>query len=220
MVSNRFEIIAQRRCHRMIDRLRHQGISDELVLEAMSEIPRHIFVDKVFEFRAYEDMTLPLGYGQTISNPVVVAKMIEILRNGRHLKRVLEVGTGCGYQAGVLSLVADEVHTIERIQGLVDKAYQHLSDLEIGNVSIHYADGNLGLAEFAPFDAIIVAAAAEHIPDALLEQLDINGRLIIPVGSQARTKNQKLYLVEKTIVGYKTEELDSVRFVPMLDGLI
>ncbi|MFM2435505.1 MAG: hypothetical protein RL063_1486 [Pseudomonadota bacterium] len=200
---------------RMLGRLREQGIKDEVVLSAISATPRHIFVDEALSIRAYEDVSLPIGFGQTISQPYIVARMSELLRNGNALQKVLEIGTGCGYQTAVLSKLAQEVYSVERIRPLVMKARGHLRELKCANVKLDHADGNMGLAEVAPFDGIIVTAAASHIPQDLLEQLAINGRRIIPVG----TEEQILHLVERiSQLEYRQTKLEAVKFVPLLGG--
>jgi protein-L-isoaspartate(D-aspartate) O-methyltransferase len=200
---------------RMLTRLREQGISDEVVLHAMNEIPRHIFVDEALSTRAYEDVSLPIGYSQTISQPYIVARMTEILRNGKQLNKVLEIGTGCGYQTAVLSRVAKEVLSLERIRPLVMKARTNLRTLKCNNVKLDHADGSIGLSEFAPFDGIIVTAAASHVPEELLAQLAIGGRLVIPVG----TASQVLMLIERTAKEYVQTKLEAVKFVPLLGGV-
>lgn len=202
--------------NRMIERLRNQGITDEVVLEAMNSIPRHIFIDEALGSRAYDDVSLPIGQGQTISQPYIVARMIEILRNGRQLNRVLEVGTGCGYQAAVLSKVANQVYSVERIQPLYKRALLSLKELQIKNVELSYADGTMGRPEIAPFDGIIMAAAATHIPQALVEQLAVGGKMVMPLGSQ----EQVLTLIERDANGFKTSCLEAVKFVPILTGRI
>ncbi|MDO9205477.1 protein-L-isoaspartate(D-aspartate) O-methyltransferase [Methylotenera sp.] len=200
---------------RMLTRLREQGIKDEVVLSAIAAIPRHIFVDEALSIRAYEDVSLPIGFGQTISQPYIVARMSEILRNGNQLNKVLEIGTGCGYQTAVLSKLAKEVYSVERIRPLVMKARGHLRELKCVNVKLGHADGNLGLPDLAPFDGIIVTAAASHMPQDLLDQLAIGGRLVIPVG----TEEQILYLVERVSqTEYRQTKLESVKFVPLLGG--
>lgn len=200
---------------RMLSRLREQGIKDEVVLSAIGSIPRHIFVDEALSIRAYEDVSLPIGFGQTISQPYIVARMSEILRNKEPLQKVLEIGTGCGYQTAVLSKIAKEVYSVERIRPLVMKARGHLRELKCVNVKLDHADGNMGLAQIAPFDAIIVTAAASHIPQDLLDQLAIGGRLVIPVG----TDEQILYLVERISPSeYRQTKLEPVKFVPLLGG--
>jgi protein-L-isoaspartate(D-aspartate) O-methyltransferase len=199
---------------RMVERLRNEGIRDETVLAAFAEIPRHIFVDEALAHRAYEDISLPIGFGQTISNPRVVARMIEIARAGQQLEKVLEIGTGCGYQAALLSRLAREVFSVERIVALVSKARVHLRELRINNVRLKHADGHLGLKESGPYDAIVMAAAASHVPDALLEQLAPGARLVLPLG----TREQHLVLVEHTAQGFAQTVLDEVRFVPLVPG--
>jgi protein-L-isoaspartate(D-aspartate) O-methyltransferase len=200
---------------RMLVRLREQGIKDEVVLSAIGSTPRHIFVDEALSIRAYEDVSLPIGFGQTISQPYIVARMSEILRNGKPLDKVLEVGTGCGYQTAVLSKLAKEVYSVERIRPLVMKARGHLRELKCVNVKLGHADGNIGIAEYAPFDGIIVTAAASHMPQDLLDQLAVGGRLVIPMG----TDEQILYLVERhTQKDYRHTKLEPVKFVPLLGG--
>ncbi len=199
---------------RMVERLRSQGINDEVVLSAMAAVPRHIFVEEALASRAYEDISLPLGFGQTISNPFIVARMLELARSGRDLGRVLEIGTGCGYQAALLARLAREVYTVERIAPLVSRARATLRELKIHNVRVKHADGSLGLAEAAPFDAIVIAAGATHVPEKLLEQLEPGGKMVFPKGAQ----KQHLCLIERGAQGYSESVLDPVRFVPMLPG--
>jgi protein-L-isoaspartate(D-aspartate) O-methyltransferase len=201
---------------RMIDRLRQQGIADEAVLSAMNAIPRHVFIDDGLAHRAYEDDALPIGFGQTISSPYIVARMLETLRAGKPLGRVLEVGTGCGYQAAVLSQLSREVFSIERIAQLLDKVRARIWKLRIHNLRVAHADGYLGLAEVAPFDGIIVAAAAPAVPPRLLDQLAPEGRLVIPVGVGER---QQLRMITRTEDGFVELALEPVRFVPLLERL-
>lgn len=201
---------------RMIERLRQQGIQDEVVLSAIAAIPRHLFIDDALAHRAYEDDALPIGHGQTISSPYIVAKMIETLRGNQPLGRVLEVGTGCGYQAAVLSQVAKEVFSVERIAQLLDKVRARIWSLRIHNVRVAHADGYLGLAEVAPFDGIIVAAAAPSVPPRLLEQLAPEGRLVIPVGVG---EHQQLRVIERQGEGFVERTLEPVKFVPLLERL-
>lgn len=204
---------------RMLTRLREQGIMDEVVLHVMGEIPRHIFVDEALSIRAYEDVSLPIGYSQTISQPYIVARMTEILRHGKQLNKVLEIGTGCGYQTAVLSRVSKEVLSLERIRPLVMKARGHLRTLKCTNVKLDHADGSAGLGEYAPFDGIMVTAAASHVPEELLVQLAVGGRMVIPIG----TSTQTLYLIERTNAQsgneYKQTKLEPVKFVPLLGGV-
>ena len=200
---------------RMLVRMREQGIKDEVTLHAMGEIPRHIFVDEALSIRAYEDVALPIGFGQTISQPYIVARMTEILRNAKELNKVLEIGTGCGYQTAILSKVANEVLSVERIRPLVMKARSHLRALKCTNVKLEHADGSLGLNEYAPFNGIIVTAAASHVPQDLLAQLANGGRMVIPIG----TSEQTLTLIERAGKEFKQTKLEPVKFVPLLGGV-
>ncbi len=205
---------ASRARARMVERLRTQGVRDQRVLAAMQAVPRHQFVDEGLAFSAYDDTPLPIGFQQTISQPFVVARMIELLRAGRELGRTLEVGAGCGYQAAVLSQVATEVYAVERIRPLLDRARSNLRPLRLPNVRLKLADGSLGLPEAAPFDSIIVAAAAIGLPQALKEQLAPGGRLIVPLG----TAEQRLLLVERQGNVFRESWYEAVRFVPLLAG--
>ncbi len=201
---------------RMIERLRDQGIQDEAVLAAMYEVPRHLFVDEALSSRAYDDVSLPINYEQTISRPYIVARMVEALRgfSSISMKRVLEVGAGCGYQAAVLAHVFPEVYTVERIAPLYDRAKKLLSNLGIDNVEVRHADGSSGLPEKAPFDGIILAAAAPVLSQTLREQLAIGGRMALPMGRQ----EQWLYLIERETSGFHESRLEQVKFVPLLMG--
>jgi protein-L-isoaspartate(D-aspartate) O-methyltransferase len=205
---------SQRTRDRMVARLREQGIHDEVVLGAMAAVPRHVFVEEALASRAYEDSALPIGFEQTISQPYVVARMLEAARAERTLDKVLEVGTGCGYQAAVMAKIARQVYSIERIAPLLEKARANLRPLRIANLRLSHGDGYQGLPDVAPFDAIVVAAAATHMPRALLEQLSEGGRLVIPIG----TTEQTLMMVERTVTGFRESRLDAVRFVPMRLG--
>lgn len=206
---------SQRTRARMIDRLREKGIRSEKVLAAMAAVPRHAFVEEALASRAYEDTALPLGMGQTISQPYIVARMIELLLNGRPaLGKTLEVGAGCGYQAAVLAQISKDVFALERIGPLLEKAKANMRTLQQFNVRLKLADGNFGLPEAAPFDSIIVAAAGPVIPPELLRQLAPGGRMVLPVGGQ----EQYLCLVEHTPNGFTETRLDPVRFVPLLPG--
>ncbi|MGP1677931.1 MAG: protein-L-isoaspartate(D-aspartate) O-methyltransferase [Burkholderiales bacterium] len=206
---------SQRTRARMVERLRKDGIVDESVLAALGVVPRHLFVEEALASRAYDDDALPIGFSQTISQSYVVALMIQALRAGRELGKVLEIGTGCGYQAAVLAQLATEVYSIERIAPLLTKARANLRGLRLTNLRLKHADGNLGLAEAAPFDSIILAAAARQLPQALLQQLAPGGRMILPFGNS----EQVLRLVERTRSGYSETTLDAVRFVPMQMGV-
>ncbi|MGH8751821.1 MAG: protein-L-isoaspartate(D-aspartate) O-methyltransferase [Burkholderiales bacterium] len=200
---------------RMVERLRENGISDEVVLTAMAGVPRHIFVDEALASRAYEDVSLPLGFGQTISNPYTVARMLELLRAGKELARVLEIGTGCGYQAALLSGLAREVVSLERIAALATPARKRLHELRMSNVRVRQVDGHGGFPEAAPYDAIIIAAAATHVPQPLLDQLKLGGRMIMPMG----TREQKLCVIERTAQGCTQTMLEAVKFVPLRPGV-
>jgi protein-L-isoaspartate(D-aspartate) O-methyltransferase len=199
---------------RMVDRLRTQGIRDERVLAAMQAVPRHAFVEEGLAYSAYDDTPLPIGFQQTISQPFVVARMIELLRANRELGRTLEVGAGCGYQAAVLSQLATEVYAVERIRLLLDKARSNLRPLRLPNVRLKLADGSLGLPEAAPFDTIIVAAAAIGLPPALKAQLAPGGRLIVPIGGT----EQRLLMIERQGNTFRESWFEAVRFVPLLGG--
>ncbi|MFZ4537199.1 protein-L-isoaspartate(D-aspartate) O-methyltransferase [Propionivibrio sp.] len=200
---------------RMIERLREKGIRDERVLAAIAAVPRHVFVEEALASRAYEDTALPLGFSQTISQPYIVARMIEVLRSGRELGKTLEIGAGCGYQAAVLAQLTDEVYAVERIEPLLAKAKLNMRTIQQFKVRLKYADGHLGLPEAAPFDTIIVAAASSCVPNALLQQLALGGRMLLPLG----TADQYLLLIERCADGYVETRLDNVRFVPLLSGL-
>ena len=206
---------SQRTRLRMIERLREQGIVDEAVLNVMNEIPRHIFVEEALASRAYEDFALPLGFGQTISQPYVVARMTELLTAGRPLGKVLEIGTGCGYQTAILAKLATEVYSVERLLPVLAKARKNLRELRITNIRLKHADGHMGIPEAAPFDAILVTAAATHVPDALKAQLAVGGRMVVPMGA----REQHLCVIERSARGYTQSKLDAVKFVPMLSGL-
>lgn len=206
---------SQRTRARMIDRLREQGIRDERVLAAIAAVPRHVFVEEALASRAYEDTALPLGFAQTISQPYIVARMIEVLREGRELGKTLEIGAGCGYQAAVLAQLTSEVYAVERIEPLLAKAKLNMRAIQQFKVRLKYADGQFGLPEAAPFDTIIVAAAAANVPQPLLQQLALGGRMLLPLG----TRDQHLLLIERRVEGYVETRLDSVRFVPLLSGV-
>jgi len=207
---------SQRTRLRMVERLRAQGIRDETVLAAMGEVPRHIFVDEALSSRAYEDLALPLGYGQTISSPHTVARMTELARNGRPLGKVLEIGTGCGYQSAVLGRVARQVYSMERLATLIRKARRNLREAGVTNIHLRHGDGHAGMPEVAPFDAIVMTAAAARAPDVLLEQLGAGGRMILPM---ARGDEQHLFIIERTDRGIVERRMDPVVFVPLLPGV-
>ncbi|WP_175969721.1 protein-L-isoaspartate(D-aspartate) O-methyltransferase [Burkholderia sp. BCC0322] len=215
-----FALTSERVRERMVERLRANGVTDARVLEAMAAVPRHMFVDPGLATQAYEDSALPIGHQQTISKPSVVARMIELAMAGRTLERVLEIGTGCGYQAAVLSHVARDVYSIERIKPLYERAKLNLRPLRVPNIRLHYGDGRVGLPSAAPFDAIVIAAAGLDVPQALLEQLAIGGRLVAPVGAQSGS-HQVLTLVERVAhAQWRESRLDRVFFVPLKSGVI
>jgi len=207
---------SQRTRLRMIDRLRGQGIRDEVVLAALSEVPRHLFIDEALASRAYDDFALPLGFGQTISNPYIVARMTELARGGGALGKVLEIGTGCGYQTAVLARMAKEVYSIERLAPLLAKARRHLREVRVANARLRHGDGLLGMPEVAPFDAIIMSAAATHVPESLLDQLAVGGRMVLPMASNGE---QRLCVIERSMQGYSEKRMDQVKFVPLLPGV-
>ncbi|HET6263328.1 MAG TPA: protein-L-isoaspartate(D-aspartate) O-methyltransferase [Usitatibacter sp.] len=200
---------------RMIEALRREGVTDERVLNAMTEIPRHLFVEEGIASRAYEDVPLPIGHGQTISSPTIVGMMTQLLLEKQPMNKVLEVGTGCGYQTAVLARLVKEVYTLERIAPLMDKARRNLRDLRFYNVRFKHVDGHGGYPEGAPFDGILAAASATHVPQALKEQLAIGGRMVLPVG----TEDQWLYTVDRTDKGFVEQKREAVRFVPLLPGV-
>ena len=210
---------SQRTRERMVERLRKDGICDERVLAAMAAVPRHVFVDEALASRAYEDDALPIGFGQTISQPYVVARMIEALARGRDLGKVLEVGTGCGYQAALLASLAREVYSIERLRELHEKARANLRALRLSNLRLAHGDGTLGIEKAALFDSIIVAAAARQLPQALVGQLARGGRMILPL-REPGARAQRLVLIERSGRGFTETALDPVRFVPLVSGKI
>jgi protein-L-isoaspartate(D-aspartate) O-methyltransferase len=204
----------------MVDKVAKQGVRDRVVLSALGTVPRHLFLEPGLASQAYIDASLPIGHHQTISQPYIVARMIEVLRDNKRggvLERVLEIGTGCGYQAAVLSLVAKDVYSIERIKPLHELAKSNLRPLRIPNIRLHYGDGMLGFPQVAPFDGIILAAAGLEVPQALLEQLAIGGRLVAPVGA----RNQVLQVIERTGRSeWQCQTLEACHFVPLHPGTI
>jgi protein-L-isoaspartate(D-aspartate) O-methyltransferase len=203
---------------RMVEKLSGQGVSDPMVLSAMATIERHRFVDSALANQAYEDTSLPIGLGQTISKPGVVSRMIELLLNGAkdRIGRVLEIGTGCGYQAAVLSCVATEVYSIERLKGLHDKARDNLRPLRLPNVHLLFGDGMLGFAQGAPYAGIISAAGGDALPTTWVEQLAVGGRLVAPV---VHAGGQALLVLDKTASGIRQSILEPVNFVPLKSGV-
>jgi len=200
---------------RLVQRLREQGITNLAVLERIRNVPRHIFVDEALASRAYEDTALPIGYGQTISQPYIVARMTEALLEAGPVQNVLEVGTGCGYQTAVLAPLVKRLHTIERIEPLLARARERLAELGVKNVRLRHADGARGWKAQAPFDGILVAAAPLTVPEALIKQLKLGGRLIVPIGPEGQ---QELVRFTRREQGVQKESIGLVAFVPLLGG--
>lgn len=201
---------------RLVNTLRDEGIKDERVLKAITQVPRHKFVDEALSSRAYENTALPIGQSQTISQPWVVARMTEALLDGGKPGKVLEVGTGSGYQAAVLSHLVPTVFTVERIEELLKTARRRFHALRLNNIYVRYADGHLGWSSQAPFDGIMVTAAAQSVPEELLEQLAVGGSLVIPVEKKGQ---QRLMVIKRTEDGFSETDLGAVIFVPLLSGL-
>lgn len=201
---------------RLVQRLQEQGIADARVLDRIRNVPRHLFVDEALGSRAYEDTALPIGFGQTISQPFVVAQMTEALLEAGEARKVLEIGTGCGYQTAVLAPLVEEIYTIERIANLVARARRNLRELRIRNVHYRHDDGSVGWPARAPYDGILVTAAPHEVPPALFDQLALGGRLIAPVGPDGR---QELIRYTKTEARIERRSLGLVSFVPLLSGL-
>lgn len=201
---------------RLVERLREQGISSEQVLEIIRHLPRHHFIDEALENHAYDNTALPIGLGQTISQPYIVAKMTEALIENGRLEKILEIGTGCGYQTAVLAHFATQVYSIERIGSFLISTQQRLEQLHFKNIQLIHGDGYLGLEKYAPYQGILVAAAPPEIPRALLAQLALKGRLIIPVGD---SQHQTLYQITRTRSGFESKALNEVCFVPLCEGL-
>lgn len=200
---------------RMVERLRAQGIGDETILAVMGQIPRHAFMDEALAHKAYDDLSLPIGFGQTISQPYIVARMSELVFAVPQHRSVLEIGTGCGYQTSILAKLFKTVHSIERVGGLVRNTRDRLSELQIHNARLRHADGSKGLPELAPFDAILITAAAPIVPENLMDQLALGGRLVFPVGDI----DQELRMIERTEDGFTETRLEKVKFVPLLPGI-
>jgi protein-L-isoaspartate(D-aspartate) O-methyltransferase len=221
MISNNIQGIgmtSQRTRDRLVDRLREKGIKNERVLEVIRTTPRHIFVDEAMAHRAYEDTALPIGHGQTISQPYIVARMTEILLEGGTPDVVLEVGTGSGYQSAILSRLVPKTYTVERIGALLQKARDAHRQMGLLNVFSKHSDGSWGWPPNAPYEAILVTAAPESVPPSLLEQLVVGGRMVIPTGSKDGVQELKLYT--RTSDGFEEKTLELVRFVPLLDGAV
>ncbi len=206
---------SQRTRERLITRLESEGINSLEVLDAMRATPRHIFVDEALASRAYEDTALPIGYGQTISQPYIVARMTEALLMSGPLNKVLEIGTGSGYQAAILALLVKEVYSVERIEAMLKQARARFQELKLRNIRLKFDDGTHGWPEYGPYDGIIATAAPVDVPMALLEQLTLGGRLIIPIGKQGV---QNLMLYTRTDEGVEEAFIEQVSFVPMLSG--
>jgi protein-L-isoaspartate(D-aspartate) O-methyltransferase len=209
---------SQRTRDRLIERLREKGIQNERILDVIRTMPRHLFVDEALNHRAYEDSSLPIGHGQTISQPFIVAKMTELLLSRGIPSSVLEVGTGSGYQAAILSQLVPQVYSVERIVALQKQARERFHMLGINNIMLKHSDGSWGWERHAPYPAIMVTAAPEQVPEALLEQLAVGGIMVIPVGGQKRS--QTLLMITREAGGFVQEELDPVRFVPLLKGAV
>ncbi len=207
---------SQRTRDRLILRLKEQGIESKDVLAVIKDMPRHLFVDEALASRAYEDTALPIGHGQTISQPFIVAKMTEILLQGIPKKKVLEVGTGSGYQTAVLSRLVDRVFSVERISPLQNQARERFYKLKFNNIKLKHSDGSWGWDLHGPYDGIIVTCAPEEVPQDLLHQLAAGGRLVIPVGG----KHQSLRVIDRNGNTFEETELDTVSFVPLLSGQI
>ena len=206
---------SQRTRTRLVERLHEQGIHSQPVLSVISETPRHAFVDEALAHRAYEDTSLPIGFNQTISRPFVVARMTEALFTGGKVSRVLEIGTGCGYQTAVLAQLAEKVYTVERVAALQKRARERLASVGYGNISFRHGDGNKGWGGQAPFDAIMVTAASAVVPETLTRQLGDGGRMLVPVGSARR---QELLLITRKAEELAHSLLGPVKFVPLLGG--
>ncbi|MDH3993345.1 MAG: protein-L-isoaspartate(D-aspartate) O-methyltransferase [Gammaproteobacteria bacterium] len=213
---NGIGMTSQRTRERLIQRLSDQGISDMAVLDVLRTTPRHLFLDEAMAHRAYEDVALPIGFQQTLSQPYIVARMTELLLAAGPRQRVLEIGTGSGYQTAILAQLVGEVYSVERIKPLQQKARQRLRQLKLRNVHMNHADGGMGWEERGPFDGIMSTAAPEQIPEELLRQLAMDGRLVIPVGGD----RQHLQVVTRTAEGYETEIVEAVNFVPLRPGTV
>ncbi|MCU7811807.1 MAG: protein-L-isoaspartate(D-aspartate) O-methyltransferase [Candidatus Thiodiazotropha sp. (ex Notomyrtea botanica)] len=208
---------SQRTRERLIQRLREKGIRDISVLEAMRNMPRHIFVDEALASRAYEDTALPIGHGQTISQPYTVARMTEALMQGAAPETVLEIGTGSVFQCAILAKLVRRVYSVERIEALLDLARSRFRELGIRNVRLKHSDGGIGWPEYGPFDGILVTAAPTGLPQQLLEQLAVGGRLILPL---QKRQGQVMLRITRTVDGYQQEQLESANFVPLQGGTI
>ena len=206
---------SERTRERLIDRLKEQGIESRIVLDQIKKVPRHIFVDEALSSRAYEDTALPIGHGQTISQPYIVARMTEVLLNHVNGNKILEIGTGCGYQTAVLSPLFKKIYSVERINPLLVKTKKRLRSLGIYNVNYRHDDGWNGWEKYGPYDGIIVAAAAPRVPEKLLHQLEIGGTLIMPFGEKEK---QELVIVYRDGDNFDYKRLGAVSFVPLVKG--
>jgi protein-L-isoaspartate(D-aspartate) O-methyltransferase len=202
---------------RLVQRVKDQGVRDPTVLDQIRSVPRHLFVDEALASRAYEDTALPIGFGQTISQPLIVARMTAALLEAGPLFNVLEVGTGCGYQTAVLAPLVEKLYTIERVAPLLERAKERLKQLGVKNVRFRHGDGSQGWAAHAPFDGILVAAAPHAVPEALTQQLAPGGRLVVPVGAEGE---QELWRITRRENGLQRERLGAVAFVPLIKGAV
>ena len=207
---------SRRTRERLIERLVRSGIDDEAVLEAMRRTPRHLFVDEALAHRSYEDTALPIGRGQTLSQPYMVARMSELLLASGPLSKVLEIGTGSGYQTAILAQLVDHVYTVERIKSLHNQARKRLSALKLYNAFFRHADGSMGWPADEKFDAVLLTAASAVVPPLVLAQLAVGGRLVMPVGP---AEDQQLILMTRTSAGFTREVIESAKFVPLLSGI-
>jgi protein-L-isoaspartate(D-aspartate) O-methyltransferase len=213
---NGIGMTSQRTRARLIERLYEQGISDTHVLEVIRTTPRHLFLDEALAHRAYEDASLPIGFNQTLSQPYIVARMSELLLAGGGMRRVLEIGTGSGYQTAVLARLVEQVYSVERIRDLLERARSRFRDLKLANVTTRHADGILGWPAKAPFDGILATAAPKSVPPELVAQLRVGGRLVLPVGADSA---QRLHVVTRTESGIETRVVEAVNFVPLVAGI-
>ena len=222
MIASKFTgsgMTSDRTRARMIEALRLSGVKNERVLNVMAKVPRHVFIEEALQERAYEvDKALPIGHGQTISTPEIVAIMTELLCENGIPKKVLEIGTGCGYQTAILAKLAKEVYTVERIAPLMDRARRTLRDLRYFNIIFKHADGHFGYADGGPYDGIIMTAAATYVPDELKQQLKVGGRMVLPVGKDS--ESQKLTVIDRTTDGFNEKIVHDVRFVPLVPGIL
>ncbi|MEJ2608489.1 MAG: protein-L-isoaspartate(D-aspartate) O-methyltransferase [Candidatus Thiodiazotropha sp.] len=208
---------SQRTRERLIQRLQGKGIQNSAVLETLRNTPRHIFVDEALASRAYEETALPIGHGQTISQPYTVARMTEALLDGKVPDTVLEIGTGSGYQCAILAQLVRRVYSLERIEALLELARGRLKELDLRNIRLKHFDGGVGLPEYAPYDGILVTAAPSELPQSLLKQLAVGGRLILPIQSK---HGQVMLRITRTKDGFQQEQLESANFVPLVEGMI